>query len=155
MVRVHLSPFLLRVNTFNGGVAQLGEHLPCKQGVMSSNLTISIRFLRESSYCTLKTVYWLNLIITLNVICQTSEKNCKQPEVVTLGDGRSLVRPESDCWIHHRMVISKANCFAVHALTRWKLPRYPLRWYKIFRSQNWKRAAVLQPKISQFNSLYG
>ena len=25
-----------------GGVAQLGEHLPCKQGVMSSNLTISI-----------------------------------------------------------------------------------------------------------------
>ena len=28
----------------NGGLAQLGEHLPCKQGVMSSNLTISIRF---------------------------------------------------------------------------------------------------------------
>ena len=27
----------------DGGVAQLGEHLPCKQGVMSSNLTISIR----------------------------------------------------------------------------------------------------------------
>ena len=26
---------------FTGGVAQLGEHLPCKQGVMSSNLTIS------------------------------------------------------------------------------------------------------------------
>ena len=25
----------------NGGVAQLGEHLPCKQGVMSSNLIIS------------------------------------------------------------------------------------------------------------------
>ena len=33
VVRVHLSP--------DGGVAQLGEHLPCKQGVMSSNLTIS------------------------------------------------------------------------------------------------------------------
>ena len=27
--------------SFHGGVAQLGEHLPCKQGVMSSNLTIS------------------------------------------------------------------------------------------------------------------
>ena len=27
----------------NGGVAQLGEHLPCKQGVMSSKLTVSIR----------------------------------------------------------------------------------------------------------------
>ena len=26
----------------NGDVAQLGEHLPCKQGVMSSNLIISI-----------------------------------------------------------------------------------------------------------------
>ena len=27
---------------YNGGVAQLGEHLPCKQGVKSSNLSISI-----------------------------------------------------------------------------------------------------------------
>ena len=26
----------------NGGLAQLGEHLPCKQGVESSNLFISI-----------------------------------------------------------------------------------------------------------------
>ena len=28
--------------TSYGGVAQLGEHLPCKQGVKSSNLSISI-----------------------------------------------------------------------------------------------------------------
>ena len=35
---------------FYGGVAQLGEHLPCKQGVMSSNLTIS-------TFGTLKTEY--------------------------------------------------------------------------------------------------
>ena len=27
----------------NGDVAQLGEHLPCKQGVESSNLFVSIR----------------------------------------------------------------------------------------------------------------
>ena len=27
----------------NGGVAQLGEHLPCKQGVMGSNPIISIK----------------------------------------------------------------------------------------------------------------
>ena len=27
----------------HGGIAQLGEHLPCKQGVTSSNLVISIR----------------------------------------------------------------------------------------------------------------
>ena len=26
-----------------GGVAQLGEHLPCKQGVKSSNLSISMQ----------------------------------------------------------------------------------------------------------------
>ena len=26
----------------NGGVVQLGEHLPCKQGVKSSNLSVSI-----------------------------------------------------------------------------------------------------------------
>ena len=30
-----------------GGVAQLGEHLPCKQGVRSSILLISIRLLKE------------------------------------------------------------------------------------------------------------
>ena len=28
----------------NGGVAQLGEHLPCKQGVMGSNPIISIAY---------------------------------------------------------------------------------------------------------------
>ena len=32
---------------FNGGVAQLGEHLPCKQGVMSSNLTISTKVMKR------------------------------------------------------------------------------------------------------------
>ena len=35
----------------NGGVAQLGEHLPCKQGVRSSTLLIS-------TICTLKTEYF-------------------------------------------------------------------------------------------------
>ena len=29
------------VARLNGGVAQLGEHLPCKQGVKSSNLSVS------------------------------------------------------------------------------------------------------------------
>ena len=43
----------------HGGVAQLGEHLPCKQGVKSSNLSISIRFLIKllETACTLKTAY--------------------------------------------------------------------------------------------------
>ena len=35
-----------------GGVAQLGEHLPCKQGVKSSNLFISTRGESENSYYT-------------------------------------------------------------------------------------------------------
>ena len=30
------------VPDYRGGVAQLGEHLPCKQGVKSSNLSVSI-----------------------------------------------------------------------------------------------------------------
>ena len=33
-----------------GGVAQLGEHLPCKQGVKSSNLSISTRRKQLSEY---------------------------------------------------------------------------------------------------------
>ena len=58
----------------NGGVAQLGEHLPCKQGVKSSNLSVStelqkvLKFKGEvysvnfqsfakRSDCTLKTEY--------------------------------------------------------------------------------------------------
>ena len=34
--------------SLNGGVAQLGEHLPCKQGVKSSNLSISIRYRKDT-----------------------------------------------------------------------------------------------------------
>ena len=35
----------------NGGVAQLGEHLPCKQGVMGSNPIIStMKFRRNFNY---------------------------------------------------------------------------------------------------------
>ena len=50
----------------NGGVAQLGEHLPCKQGVKSSNLSISIHqrnlmqklgSVKTETICTLKTSY--------------------------------------------------------------------------------------------------
>ena len=35
------------LNPEYGGVAQLGEHLPCTQGVRSSNLLISTRGLRK------------------------------------------------------------------------------------------------------------
>ena len=33
---------------FYGGIAQLGEHLPCKQGVMSSILIISTKAFNKS-----------------------------------------------------------------------------------------------------------
>ena len=34
-------------NPQNGGVAQLGEHLPCKQGVMGSNPIISTNLTKK------------------------------------------------------------------------------------------------------------
>ena len=42
-MRVQVINLPRRLVTIYGGVAQLGEHLPCKQGVKSSNLSISIR----------------------------------------------------------------------------------------------------------------
>ena len=42
--------FELSENSYieNGGVAQLGEHLPCKQGVKGSNPSISIENVKHS-----------------------------------------------------------------------------------------------------------
>ena len=40
-----------------GGLAQLGEHLPCKQGVESSNLLVSIVLTDVGTGRTLKTEY--------------------------------------------------------------------------------------------------
>ena len=34
---------------FLGGLAQLGEHLPCKQGVESSNLLSSTRMMKRAT----------------------------------------------------------------------------------------------------------
>ena len=42
-----------------GGIAQLGEHLPCKQGVRSSNLLTSILFFEN---CILQTIFNFILI---------------------------------------------------------------------------------------------
>ena len=36
----------------NGGLAQLGEHLPCKQGVESSNLLVSTKAMRSGFHGT-------------------------------------------------------------------------------------------------------
>ena len=58
-MRVQVINLLRRLITIYGGVAQLGEHLPCKQGVKSSNLSISIRDCpnRTVPIRTLKTAY--------------------------------------------------------------------------------------------------
>ena len=40
--RKHYCLILKAQKPSHGGVAQLGEHLPCKQGVKSSNLSVSI-----------------------------------------------------------------------------------------------------------------
>ena len=59
---------------YNGGVAQLGEHLPCKQGVKSSNLSISIRNLMikfRDTYLENRILNRNELIIQLNI--KTSE----------------------------------------------------------------------------------
>ena len=60
-----------------GGIAQLGERLPCKQEVTSSNLVISIWEIILyffSDDCTLKTTHWINDEIDCKrSISQTSE----------------------------------------------------------------------------------
>ena len=40
-----------------GGIAQLGEHLPCKQGVKGSNPFISTQQVLLVEICSLKTEY--------------------------------------------------------------------------------------------------
>ena len=50
---------------FDGGVAQLGEHLPCKQGVRGSNPLISISYHENyiSNKKTLKVEYSRDIIL--------------------------------------------------------------------------------------------
>ena len=62
-----------------GGVAQLGEHLPCKQGVKSSNLSVSIEYEATSST---QTVYLENFIqrMILRKDFQRNQTSEKQTE---------------------------------------------------------------------------
>ena len=72
----------------NGDVAQLGEHLPCKQGVMSSNLTISIPVCNRPVITYLENCILIIYDTNRNVNVR-HPRNCKQPEAVTLDSGRS------------------------------------------------------------------
>ena len=57
-----------------GGIAQLGEHLPCKQGVMSSNLIIS-----TTGYPSIR-----------RITCKTLAKGVKKPVDVTADTGYNI-----------------------------------------------------------------
>ena len=73
-MRVQVINLPRRLVTIYGGVAQLGEHLPCKQGVKSSNLSISIRNLMikfRDTYLENRILNRNELIIQLNI--KTSE----------------------------------------------------------------------------------
>ena len=65
-----------------GGVAQLGEHLPCKQGVKSSNLSISIctkamshAAWRTNVYLYLENFIQKEILNKINILIKTSENN--------------------------------------------------------------------------------
>ena len=58
-------------NSAHGGVAQLGEHLPCKQGVKSSNLSVSIRQAKLDS------LYLENRILKRSNLDTIIRKNCR------------------------------------------------------------------------------
>ena len=70
-----------------GDIAQLGEHLPCKQGVRGSNPLISI--VEEIPHRTLKTAYPKEIIILVNrvrhprVQGKTCTKRGKETERLT------------------------------------------------------------------------
>ena len=49
--------------SFCGGVAQLGEHLPCKQGVKSSNLSISTSLVSSHKWIGTGQLYLENRIL--------------------------------------------------------------------------------------------
>ena len=71
----------------------MGEHLPCKQGVKSSNLSISIRNLMikfRDTYLENRILNRNELIIQLNIKTsekQTDSKESTNTSVVTLYDG--------------------------------------------------------------------
>ena len=54
------------VARLNGGVAQLGEHLPCKQGVKSSNLSVSTHLRKRGCALYLENRILKNLEISRN-----------------------------------------------------------------------------------------
>ena len=63
---------------FNGGVAQLGEHLPCKQGVKGSNPSISIRMCNCNDYNIRKNRFVILLYLENRILNQDLNiKVCK------------------------------------------------------------------------------
>ena len=72
-----------------GGVAQLGEHLPCKQGVKSSNLSVSIvdviKQLQSTLYLEnfIQMIWWINILflrISNNQDIRETKPSCEQQQ---------------------------------------------------------------------------
>ena len=104
-----------------GGVAQLGEHLPCKQGVMSSNLTISTKVMRREVSANLadtETCYFISVMHTMH-----SQLRCEEVQALKQDDvpfnAETKFRIESE----KRTVRCIRNCVAHHVQARndWKL----------------------------------
>ena len=68
----------------NGGLAQLGEHLPCKQGVESSNLLVSIAE-AERELEAAAGLYLENRILKNNLKYQNDDKTSEKRNTRTTG----------------------------------------------------------------------
>ena len=95
MVRVHLSP----LETNNGGVAQLGEHLPCKQGVKSSNLSISICWSNQKEKAYAETLEETEVYHTYleNRILNKNELNIQNQNIKTSEAIQEIVWKKQTC----------------------------------------------------------
>ena len=78
--------YILQQNTPCGGVAQLGEHLPCKQGVRSSILLISTTYPQEGGFCVAKLLKKHFALQNANDTDKkvSAEKDAKHPQKLTV-----------------------------------------------------------------------
>jgi hypothetical protein len=75
-----------------GGVAQLGEHLPCKQGVKSSNLSISILIRRKAKAAFLREEQ-----------CFTSDQDIHQQMRILMTDEESVRNNSNTSYLENRI----------------------------------------------------
>ena len=86
----------------NGGVAQLGEHLPCKQGVKSSNLSVSMQdgnILNKRKENRQVEALWKEAC-TIREACKSRRKRkCRYAEPAVRHPAASLLQPDQQTFI--------------------------------------------------------